>query len=218
MVTLQTSNDLDGASIHIWRIDLDGPIGDLSAPLSADESARATAKKLSRDRHRFILAHGAKRTILGGYLGIPGEELLIVAGDRGKPYLHHPDSDLQFNLTHCEGMALLAVAAGHPVGIDLEQVRDRPSQAKIARRMFPDSIYREMVQLPSEQFGVQFYRYWTELEARSKCIGAGIFSNDQDTGGITTRHFDPQDGWIACVAIKDAYLTSMELKHFLYMK
>ena len=114
-------------------------------------------------------------------------------------------------------MALLAVAKNIPLGIDLERIHARPSQLKIAQRMFPHAIYQELTELSADQLATSFFRHWTELEARAKCLGDGIFSCEKGRNDITTCHFSPQDGWIACIATKGVDISTLELKHFVYI-
>ncbi len=216
MVTIQTSNDLKADRIHIWRIDLDGAIDGLSDLLSADELKRAEAKKQELERYRFIRGRGAMRTILGDYLGVSGGKLEFVLGENGKPSVGHPESNIEFNLSHCEDMALFAVAEAIQVGIDLERIRQRPLQLKIAKRIFPEPIYLELSKLPSDLLDSAFFHHWTELEARVKCFGDGIFSPEKKHYEISTRHFSPQEGWIACIAASGTDSSSFELKHFRY--
>jgi len=216
MTIEQTSNDQKLDSIHIWCIDMDGPVADLANLLSTVEIERAEAKQRAKERDRFILAHGAMRTILGDYLGLPGGELRFVQGEKGKPRVDHPGLTIEFNLSHCENMALLVVSKTAPVGIDLERIRTRPLQLKVAQRMFPEAICKELEQLPLDQLNEAFFKHWTELEARTKCVGDGIFSAEKTLDKITTHHFSPQDGWIACVAAMGIDLSSQEPKHFVY--
>ncbi len=216
MATEQTSHDLDSISMHIWHIDLDGALGDLVELLSDREIKRAEAKKQAFERNRFILAHGAMRSILGRYMGVSGGELTFSHGDKGKPSIRNPKSDIEFNLSHCDDMALLAVTYKIQVGIDLERIRTRPLQLKIAQRMFPDQIYKRLIQSPSDQFDVEFFRHWTELEARAKCVGHGIFSSSKVWDEITTKHISLHDRWMACVAVRDIEISSLRLRHFPY--
>ncbi len=209
---------LHANSIHIWRIDLDGPTHDISSLLSADETKRAEGIKQAQTRDRFIHGRVAMRSILSGYLGVVGDKLTFIQHEKGKPAISPPYSDIEFNLSHCENMALLAVTKQIPIGIDLEFIRPRPSQLKIAQRMFPEPIYKELQKQPSDQFDTAFFRHWTELEARAKCAGDGIFAHDGWQANITSRHFYPQDGWMACVATQGTDISTLELKNFVYRK
>lgn len=217
MVTKQTLYDLEADSIHIWRIDLNGPIDALAELLSPEELRKAEAKLKANGRERSIRARGAMRSILGNYLGVSGDKLVFNQGDKGKPSISQSNSAIEFNLTHCEDLALLAVAKTVPVGIDLERIRSSPSLLKIAQRVFSNQIYKELEQLPSSELDKAFFHHWTELEACIKCAGSGIFSYECKPNGVTSTHFTPQDGWIACLAAKERDITTMELKHFVYM-
>jgi 4'-phosphopantetheinyl transferase len=216
MVIKQTLNDLTDDCIHIWQIDLDGPVASLAELLSAEELKRAEAKLQTNAPHRSIRARGAIRSILGDYLAVPGAKLEFVQGEQGKPSIFLPNSDIEFNLTHCENIALLAVANKTPVGIDLERIRTRPFQLKIAQRMFSEQVFRELSRLSSDQLDTAFFQHWTELEACAKCIGYGIFSYKERNNKISTKHFTPKQGWISCIATESADVSSMQLKHFVY--
>ncbi len=199
--------------LQVWHIDLDRTAGDLTDGLSPDEVNRAQRFIQERDRNRFIRARGAMRTILGERLGVSAAELEFGLGEHGKPFIRRPESDIEFNLTHSRGMALLAVSATGPVGIDLECIRSRPSQLKIAQRLFPAGIYQRLSALPANQLAAAFTERWTEFEARAKLHGAGIFSAKVEQEGIRTTHFSPRQGWIACAAIVTPTEASMELQH-----
>ena len=115
--------DLRADAVHVWRVAIDGPTVD-AADLRPDERARADRFRAERDRARFIASHAALRVILGAYAGARPEELAFEAGERGKPGLKHPaGTGIEFNLSHSGGWAVVAVARGRRVGVDVEQVR-----------------------------------------------------------------------------------------------
>lgn len=200
-------------AVHIWHIDLDQAAGDLPDLLSPDETERAERFTLEQDRNRFVRARGAMRAILGNRLGVSGALLEFGLRRHGKPFLHHPESSIEFNLTHCNGMALLAVCETNHVGIDLERISSRPSQLKIAKRLFPAPVYKELSALPVDQLGAAFMQNWTEFEARAKLHGAGIFSTKGEQDAVHITHFSPQPGWIACIATGNPGGATVELKH-----
>jgi 4'-phosphopantetheinyl transferase len=120
--------------VSVWNIDLLQPISVVDALrgwLDDDEVHAAATRRADVLRHRYVVAHGAARAILGARLGIdPGAVILSrrceQCGDprHGKPVLaDHPD--LWFNLSHTESFAMLAVAAG--AGVGFYYVFERPS-------------------------------------------------------------------------------------------
>jgi len=209
---------LTAEEIHVWHIDLDRPIGGMSGLLSQEETARVEAMLMEQDKSRYKRVRGAMRSILGNQLGVPGDALEFIRGEHGKPSIRQPESAIQFNLTHCAGMALLAVSETIPVGVDLEHISSRPSQLRIAQRLFPQSVHDDLAALPSSQQDAAFFQHWTEFEACAKCQGVGIFTPGKDESGIQTIHFTPKPGWIACVACKTSAKEALiRLKHFNFM-
>ena len=207
------ATSIANGEVHIWHVDLDRPAANLLGLLSQDETERFARLKRVLDRDRFIRAHGAMRAILGRYLGLSGDMLRFGVADKGKPYLISPDSRLTFNLSHCEDLALLAVAEEISLGIDLERIRSKPLQLKIAKRMFPKSVYSELSALPPERLDKEFLQYWTEFEAKAKCLGNGIFSNAEEHDHPLITHFTPKPGWIACVACMQPDRDNMYIQH-----
>jgi 4'-phosphopantetheinyl transferase len=191
--------DLPNERLHLWRIDLNSPTEELMELLSADEQERAQRLITKRAQTRFIRARGAMRSILGRYLAVPPQSLRFGYGERGKPHLQASSVPVHFNLSHVEGMALLAVADA-PVGIDLEQLRQRRDLPGIAARVFPQQTLRELAELQGDDLIQAFFRHWTHLESCTKCMGSGIFGPAQESDPCFATHFIPRPGWIACVA------------------
>jgi len=159
--TTKTLPQLGPDATHIWRIDLDLASNGIKYPLSDSELERSERFISDRDRNRFIQGRGGMRSILGNYLGMPGQQLQIDIAKQGKPFLTHPGTNLQFNLTHTAGMALLAVTLDTAIGIDMEQIRDRTGYMRIAKRIFADSIYNHLVSLPESDRHFAFLFHWT---------------------------------------------------------
>jgi 4'-phosphopantetheinyl transferase len=191
--------ELQPDSIHIWRIDLDHPPGSLDQLLSPDEIERAERLIRKPLRQHYTVARGGMRYILGGYLGVPGDELSFDYGAEGKPTLREGGSDLQFNLSHCGEMALLALSTQN-IGIDLEQLQQRPNLQQIAERMLPQEIQQKLSGLDGDALTQTFFRYWTAMESCAKCRGVGIFGRSGERGDCHIKHITPEPGWIACVA------------------
>jgi 4'-phosphopantetheinyl transferase len=188
--------------LHLWRLDLDQPMVDQSSLLSSDERQRGDRFLAAEDRQRFIQARAGLRRVLGQYLATDPTQLCFGYGEQGKPFLQRPSTELAFNLSHSQGLALLAVTTGSAIGIDLEQPRLRLNLKAIARRLFDPAIQQELAPLKGEHLAQAFYRHWTLHEARIKALGEGIFhAHKAGTADLACVNLIPQAGWLAAVAM-----------------
>jgi 4'-phosphopantetheinyl transferase len=177
---------LPGAEVHVWRIELAQPppvVAELNTLLSADEIERARLFYFARDRRNFAVARGAMRQILSRYLGADPRRLTFTKGPFGKPSLRDPK--LRFNLSHSGGWALLAVASGREVGVDIEEIRAIDDAVTIAARYFSPAESRKLREVLGSAVGeVAFFNCWTRKEAFIKAIGHGL-SHPLDTFEVT---------------------------------
>lgn len=148
----------------------------LALLLSPDEADRAARFVFARDRRRFIAARAALRSILGERLGESPERLKFAYGPYGKPELADAwrPSGIQFNLAHSGDWALVAVAIGKRIGIDVEQLRPLVEGKDIAQRHFSPRETAQLWSLPLELQEEAFFRCWTRKEAYLKALGCGL--------------------------------------------
>ena len=186
--------------LHLWLIPLLEADMDLSERLSTDEQKRLAALHHESDKQRFTTARVSMRAILSGYLNVHPDTLCFSYGVKGKPLLSSPTSGIQFNISHTNDLALLAVSRDIPLGIDLEMLKQRPNARRIAQRIFDPQIHRRLMQLGDKDFMTAFLLYWTQHEARVKAIGEGVFSENAQQAMIECKSFTPRQGWIASIA------------------
>jgi 4'-phosphopantetheinyl transferase len=163
---------LSADEVHVFVADLDGP-----PPvdcLSPDERARAARFHFARDQRRFVAARALLRGLLGRYLGLDPAEVVFGYGPRGKPFLAAPPRSLRFNVSHSDGLALLAFAEGRELGIDLERERPLSDAEGIAGRFFSAGEGKALFGLPEGERGRAFFRCWTRKEAFIKATGDGL--------------------------------------------
>ena len=162
--------------VDIWRVQINIPDHSrnrLAATLSADEKGRAARFHFAFHRDRFIAAHGCLRDVLTRYLHCEPGQINFSIGKYGKPALDSNEG-LEFNLSHSGDYALIAVARGRRVGIDVEQIRDRISPQAIAGRFFSQAEVAELHSLPLEQQEAAFFTGWARKEAYIKAHGLGL--------------------------------------------
>jgi 4'-phosphopantetheinyl transferase len=148
------------------------------APLLSDvERQRASRFAFDRDRRRFTVARARLRQLLSARLDVRPEAVELTCGAHGKPSLagRFADSDLRFNVSHSDDVAVYALSRGREIGIDVEAVRAVPDADDIAARFFSrreNEAYRTLD--PCDR-PLGFFNCWTRKEAFIKALGDGLY-------------------------------------------
>ncbi|MDB5731132.1 MAG: 4-phosphopantetheinyl transferase [Variovorax sp.] len=162
------------ASCLLWQIDLDeAPAPAALALLSPEEQARAQRFVFERDARRFIAAHVALRKILGKQAGMDGKPLHLVEGHFGKPAVAGL-AGLHFNLSHSQGVGLIALSRTFEVGVDVEVLRPMPDALSLAQAHFTHAECAALAALPEAMRERAFFTCWTRKEACLKALGVGL--------------------------------------------
>lgn len=183
---IPAKSDREGASsayelppdlIRIWRVFLDrGPVNNLKLQelLSPDELDRARRFHFERDQRRFTLAKRALRMILGGYLKSDPKTIVFHYGPQGKPRLANETSGIQFNVSHSEELAVIAVARERELGVDVEHLRSSEWAEENPEGFFSAREVAMFRSLPRDQAQAAFFTCWTRKEAYIKARGCGL--------------------------------------------
>jgi 4'-phosphopantetheinyl transferase len=207
-------------TVHLWRVDLDpetSVVSSLLNVLSGDERVRAARMRTTESRLRFIVAHGALRTILARYVGVSASSIRLESSEAGKPFV--PDASVSFNLTHSEAIAVCAISQDGCIGVDVERIRPMPDADAIVTRYFAPGEAREYASLPAPERTAAFFSTWTRKEAFVKAIGDGLtcplrsfevdvapsvtnprIVTDPARGDWYLRSFEPAPGYAGAVA------------------
>ena len=143
---------------------------------------RLAVGKLNNQRAKLSsLATGLLlQDIVRDELGIESKYLVINKGEHGKPYIDgHPD--FNFNISHSGDMVVVAYGDSL-VGVDVERMRCRESDLKVAKRCF---LPEEYTFITDDEFNAdldgisysteeRFFMVWTMKEAYLKYKGCGI--------------------------------------------
>ena len=164
--------------VNVWRVSLDPPgsmVTDFRAHLSVQENARAEKFKFHNDREKYIVTHGVLRVILSLYANVAPEELKFAENRYGKPELVHPSSlNLTFNVSHSYKMALIGIARGRQIGVDIEYVKKDFEWQEIIERFFSPREVQMINALPKDLQHRAFFTCWTRKEAYVKATGMGL--------------------------------------------
>jgi 4'-phosphopantetheinyl transferase len=203
--TRPTSLQLPGiapAHCAVWCVDLDLPMNDLlRALLSPAERARKQRFVFARDRNRFGIAHAALRELLARHTGRHGVLLEMTESLYGKPMLAGPaprgPAAPYFNLSHSQGLGLVALSDTHEVGIDVEVLRPMPDRAAMAMTYFTPAEQAALEDLEAadpRRAERAFFVCWTRKEACLKALGLGLqLATDGFEVGVDALAGEPRE-------------------------
>lgn len=199
--------------VHVWVANLVPQSGDAARWLAGTTDAeRERASRFYRrdDGERYLFAHGALRLVLADYLTCDPRALRFGAQENGKPFVK--DADIEFNLSHSGDLALIAVARGRQVGVDVEQLRPMPDLESVAARICRPSELAAITGLAQAHRERAFFALWTRKEALAKATGEGIggvFRHAREASAElqdrwTLTEVNDLPGYAACVAAEGA--------------
>lgn len=166
--------------VDVWVVALEGPpLADDLHVLSPEERARAERFRDPRLRDRFALSRARQRQLLAGYLGRPPAALEIArrpcptCGDlHGKPHVL-AGGDLAFSFA-CRDVALLAVAVGVEVGVDVEEARRRDVLVELQQEIASPEELAGLCGIACESTPDELLWLWVRKEAALKAVGVGL--------------------------------------------
>ena len=106
-------------------------------------------------------------------MGRCAEGLRFTHGAAGKPELAAA-GELQFSCSSSRDVAVVAVARGRRVGVDVERLRPVREPLAIARSLLAEEEQAALAALAPAERDAAFLRCWTCKEARVKASGAGL--------------------------------------------
>lgn len=181
---------LENPQVHIWRISLDPPtplLHSFETTLNADELHRANRFRTPALRRKFLAGRGALRAILAAYLLRDPSTVTFAYESHGKPVIAgETTARLEFNLSHTADLALLALAQGRPLGVDVEERKPMDNAEKIISRFFSPREQADFLALPPADRNAAFFRAWTRKEAYLKAKGTGL-STQLDSFDVTLK-------------------------------
>lgn len=144
--------------------------------LSPEERATHDRFRFDRHRHTYLVSHALLRGALSQLVDCSPAQWLFGLNAYGKPHLTNPAPhlDIQFNLSHTHGMAVLALAINREVGIDVEHLGRQETNTDLAERFFAPEEVAELISQPQDKQPVRFLEYWTLKESYIKGIGMGL--------------------------------------------
>lgn len=109
--------------------------------------------------------------------GQPSHDIIVEKGEYGKPFIKGSE-EFKYNLSHSGDYVVLAYTMDKDIasiGIDVEKIKVRDSDMKVANRFFAkDEIDYISNGLECSDIDMRFYKIWTMKEAFIKLTGKGL--------------------------------------------
>jgi len=219
-------SELHPGVVHLWQLPLHASAKEVSAYyrlLSSEEQERALRFRVDRPRTEFVLTRGTLRTLLAQYLGSTPQEVQFRYELRGKPALEG-ESGLCFNVSHTDGLALMAFVMRRTIGIDVENMGREVDAQRLAERFFSAREVKALKRLNREELRAAFFRCWTRKEAYIKAKGDGlslplhefdvsIMRNETDALLATRPDPAESDRWMVCdVPVGPGYTAALAVR------
>ncbi|MBN2499156.1 MAG: 4'-phosphopantetheinyl transferase superfamily protein [Anaerolineales bacterium] len=166
-------------NVLVWIVD-QAPTGidwrDHLETLPSEEQTRVGKFAFEKLQRRFVFRRAALRKLLGHYLNVAPEQVKLELSEYGKPTLaaQYQESQIQFNISTSEDLALIGITKGRKLGVDIEYHKRHADYEKIAQRFFSPAEVIAFLDLPQDQRLQGFYNCWTRKEAFIKAIGQGL--------------------------------------------
>ncbi|MBS0635131.1 MAG: 4'-phosphopantetheinyl transferase superfamily protein [Verrucomicrobia bacterium] len=169
---------LSNTDIDLWKIDLvahGSKEEALFSLLNEDEKIRAQRFITPLLKSRYTIAQGMLRVLLAHYISIKPEAIEYSFGPYKKPYLKYNPENLQFNLTHSNDMALIAISQSDEVGVDIERINTKTLEKGLEQSIFSEDEYSQFYKTSPEKRPEAFFAAWTHKESILKLIGTGLY-------------------------------------------
>ncbi len=170
---------------QVWRLALTAEVSAVVlagyyACLSGEEKRRADGIRIDSVREEFVAGRGLLRLLLGAATGVVPAAVRLATRLHGKPCLVQP-ANVEFNVSHSDGLILVALSRASEIGVDVEYVSDEFGEAEelmgIAKESFHAAEFTAIARTPPGRDRLlAFYRAWTRREAVAKADGRGIAS------------------------------------------
>ena len=105
-------------------------------------------------------------------VGVTEGDFTVARAERGKPYFPNTPS-IHFSVSH-SGDIFACAFSDEPVGVDIQEYKNRPDEAERCRKIAARFFHRDEVDALDADTVSAFYNIWTAKEAYVKLTGQGI--------------------------------------------
>ena len=214
--------------VHVWRARLyyqPSGLQYFETLLSRDEISRARRFRFPIHRNSFVSCRGILRLLLSRYLQTTPENINLELSEYGKPFLaQHHATNIRFNLSHSDDLALFALTRGRSIGVDLECIKPAIVEDSVPEQFFSPREVAVLRKIPRQHQPAAFFECWVRKEAYVKARGMGLslaldsfevslgadeparllstFPDPQDAERWTIQSLSPAPGYAAALVVE----------------
>lgn len=173
----------DGAELavgeaHLW-IAPDGTClasEDVPSLLPPDERAKAAGFISEKAARSFVAGRVLTRLALSRHCPVRPQDWVFAPGLHGRPFIAAPEKyrDIQFSISHTEGMVACLTSRTVLAAVDVERVAGWEDLPTIAPTILSAEEQRCIGKLTGDAWLQRFFEYWTLKEAYAKALGVGL--------------------------------------------
>jgi len=158
--------------IYLSKIDLSlsrDTYNGLLQIISKENREKCSRFRLREDALRTLYGELILRHVLIQLFSLKNEEIVILKGDEGKPYVK--DLPIHFNISHAGDFVVCAFSE-QEVGIDIEQIK--VIDLDLAKSYFCQCEYEDLFAKNVSHRLEYFFSLWTLKESYMKWLGNGM--------------------------------------------
>lgn len=179
---MQDMLELSTGEVHVWlafeeRIRDEALLQQYHALMNPEEAAQQRRFVFERDRHRYLVTRALVRSVLSRYAPVAPRDWAFTPNRYGKPSPDNAaarDMALSFNVTHTQGLVVLAITREAALGVDAENTETRKAPIDVADHFFASDETSALARIGAERQHDRFFQYWTLKESYIKARGMGL--------------------------------------------
>lgn len=158
-----------------------------------DQSEKANLKRFNKSEvvTDKLISRGILKVCIARFIGNEPHKVKITGAEFFKPNANESvqKPQIEFNLTHTEGLIAIGISKNIPIGIDSEHLDEKKLEHSTAESY---CTAEELISINKcsnkDQAMHLMYSYWVQKESLLKCIGIGLAADPKHIELADTTH------------------------------
>lgn len=144
--------------------------------LSPEERAQHQRFRFDKHRHTYLVSHALMRGALSLSTQVDPAQFAFNTNSYGKPFIVAPaqEQTVNFNLSHTEGLAAVAISRHIELGVDVENKHRQDMTQSLAEHFFAPEECQAVAQSSEHERTIKMLEFWTLKESYIKAVGQGL--------------------------------------------